>query len=610
MTTIPTASRPATAMGPDPAPAGAEAARPRRFGALEALAAVLVLACLAFGLTHALIDQDEGRNAEVGREMAASNDYVLPTLDGLPYLDKPILFFAAEAAIMEVLGPTEVAARLPSLLATFATALLVAWFAGRVFGPGRGGLAALMFLSAPLTVAFSRIVIFDALLTFFVTAAAMCLYLALPAGRCEAAPVRWRSWAVAGWAAIGFGILTKGPVALALPLLAVLPVAVRRRSARRLFPLAALAAFAVVITPWIVAVSQRRPDFLSYALLTETVERVATGKLHRSAPFWIYLPILLIGVFPWSLAPLALVPRRRRERWSLAWDLTWSRAWTFALVWVGAPLVLFTLSNSKRAQYVLPLVAPLALLSADLWVRSEGARRWLAKVAGFSYLAIGLVLAGVVASGAVQPRVEAALRPTVAPAGLALAAAFLAGGALALALRRRPKLQALALAATFLAAPVALGPAFSAVSALRSTRPLIGTLQRATGAHGRVIFVETYAPSLTFYTRRPALVVSQDGSDLRSNYLPGHYQELLGAPGSTLRPPAWLDATLARCPAGDVFAVHPSGPLRPKLAARLPQLATHHALVFYGPCTGDAAGGRPAPARESARHSARLSGGP
>jgi len=582
MTTIPTASRPALPQGSDPAPAGAEiaGARPRPLSVAQVLAAVLVLSCLAFGLGHPLIDQDEGRNAEVGREMAVNDDYVLPTLDGLPYLDKPVLFFAAEAAIMEVLGPTEVAARLPSLLATFATALLVAWFAGRVFGPGRSALAALMFLSAPLTVAFSRIVIFDALLTFFVTAATLCLYLTLPAARGEPVPPRSRLWAVAGWAAIGLGILTKGPVALALPLLAVLPVALRRRSGRRLFTPAALLVFAVVITPWLVAVSLRRPDFLSYALLTETLERVATGKLHRSGPFWIYLPILLIGGFPWSLVPLALFPRRRRERWSL----TWNPAWTFTLVWVGAPLVLFTLSNSKRTQYVLPLVAPLALLSADLWVRSEGARRWLAKVAGLAYLGFGLALAAAVLSGAILPRVKPALRPAVTPACLALAAAFLAGGALAFGLRRRPKLQALALAATFLLAPMALGPAFTVVSKLDSTRPLIGTLQRATGAHGRVIFVETYAPSLTFYTRRPTLVVSHDGADLRSNYVPGRYRELLGAPGSTLRSPAWLDATLARCPAGDIFAVHPSGPLRPHLDARLPVLVEHHHLVFYGPC--------------------------
>src|SRR5713226_1493133 len=80
---------------------------------------------------YPLLDADEGRNGEVGREMAATNDYVMPRLDGLPYLDKPIVYFAAEAAAMEVVGPTEFAARFPSWLFTIATALLVAWFASR-----------------------------------------------------------------------------------------------------------------------------------------------------------------------------------------------------------------------------------------------------------------------------------------------------------------------------------------------------------------------------------------------------------------------------------------------------------------------------------------------
>ena len=81
-----------------------------------------------------LLDPDEGRNAEVGREMAATNDYVMPRLDGLPYLDKPIVYFAAEAAVMEVLGPTEVAARLPAFLFTIAGAAFLWWFAKRVWG--------------------------------------------------------------------------------------------------------------------------------------------------------------------------------------------------------------------------------------------------------------------------------------------------------------------------------------------------------------------------------------------------------------------------------------------------------------------------------------------
>src|SRR6202011_770025 len=108
-----------------------------------------VVAAIAIGVQlggYPLLDADEGRNGEVGREMAATNDYVMPRLDGLPYLDKPIVFFAAEAAAMEVAGPTESAARFPSWLFTIATAVLLAWFAARGERWGEGALTAIIFL--------------------------------------------------------------------------------------------------------------------------------------------------------------------------------------------------------------------------------------------------------------------------------------------------------------------------------------------------------------------------------------------------------------------------------------------------------------------------------
>src|SRR5947209_2233009 len=95
---------------------------------------------------YPLFDADEGRNGEVGREMAATNDYVMPRIDGMPYLDKPIVYFAAEAAAMEVLGPTELAARLPAYLFTLLTALLVFWFAKKVWNEESAYIAAIAFL--------------------------------------------------------------------------------------------------------------------------------------------------------------------------------------------------------------------------------------------------------------------------------------------------------------------------------------------------------------------------------------------------------------------------------------------------------------------------------
>ena len=141
---------------------------------------LVVVVVLSIGLgAFPLLDPDEGRNAEVGREMALTNDYVMPRLDALPYLDKPIVYFAAEAAAMELLGPTELAARLPAFLFTLATAAFVAWFARRVWGPQEAMIAPIVTLATPLTIAFSRTVIFDSALAFFITVALGCFYLAI-----------------------------------------------------------------------------------------------------------------------------------------------------------------------------------------------------------------------------------------------------------------------------------------------------------------------------------------------------------------------------------------------------------------------------------------------
>ncbi len=141
--------------------------------------ALLVLASLAFDLEgYPLLDPDEGRNAEIAREMAASNDYVLPRLNGLPYLDKPVFFFAAQAAAMEFLGPTPVAARLPAVAFTIATLALVAWFGERLFGRTAGWTAAITTAATPFTLAYSRTAIFDSTLTFFVVLALVGFYMA------------------------------------------------------------------------------------------------------------------------------------------------------------------------------------------------------------------------------------------------------------------------------------------------------------------------------------------------------------------------------------------------------------------------------------------------
>ncbi len=157
------------------------------------LPVLLLAAALALGFDlggYPLFDPDEGRNAEVAREMATTNDYVLPHLDGLPYLDKPIVYFAAAAASMEVLGPTETAARLPAYLFTLATLVVVVVFVRRRWGSDAAWLAALALATMPLVLAYARTTIMDSALSFCTTLAILAF---------------WDERPVLAWAAIGLG---------------------------------------------------------------------------------------------------------------------------------------------------------------------------------------------------------------------------------------------------------------------------------------------------------------------------------------------------------------------------------------------------------------------
>ena len=377
----------------------------------------LVLALLAFRLGAVpLVGPDEPRYARVAVEMHRAGEWVTPTLQGEPWLEKPPLFYWLAGAAFSVLGETEAAARVPSVLATLLLVGATAFFGARLYGPAAGLHAGFVAGTSVLPFVYGRAASMDVLLAATVT-------VAIGLAGLHVLGVADRRAVVVAAAAAGLATLAKGPLGLLLPALVLAAhLAVTRdgRPLRGLLSLPAAVAFLAVAAPWYVAIllDQGR-HFVDVFILNHNIERFTTTIHRHPGPVWYYLPVLLAGLFPWSgLSVPALVRIEPRA----------SRPDLFVLLWLVLPLLFFSLAGSKLPGYILPCVPPLAILmgrAADRLV-TEGPtpeRQLSGRVAAL----VGLVLGALVAaSPAALFRVHEPLWRSAVPLGVwAVVVAFL-----------------------------------------------------------------------------------------------------------------------------------------------------------------------------------------
>jgi 4-amino-4-deoxy-L-arabinose transferase-like glycosyltransferase len=536
---------------------------------------LLALAALSVGTgSMALNEPDEGRNAEVAREMLERGDFVVPHLNGLPYLDKPVFLFAAAAVAIAAFGPTEYAARFPSLLFTLATVLLVIALARTRFTAGDSLLAGLMLATSPLVITFSHIVIFDAVMMFWISLACTAFHMGYQRED--------RLWPTLGWAAAGFAVLTKGPVGLVLPLLVGIAEGLAcGYRLRRMFPLPGALLFVLIVAPWFFAVTARQPEFPHYAFIRETFERVATDRMNRTAGIH-YIPAFLLGgSLPWAV--LLFAGWRQLARfWSERKDR--ARTEAFLMLWMLVPVVFFTLSQSKRPGYILVSVPAVALLCTRILHEAPQLLRYALWTAVAVAATLGVVL--VSSSDYIATRVHGdQLARVVADASPIAGTALLAAAAVGLAGLRIRRLAVAGVALAPIALVLGMQPVLGATGEARSARQAAHAIRAAGMADAEVVTIGNYPPSLSYYLERPVLVTTDDGTAIRSNYIEEYVQELSGRPGSTLRPADWWQRQLADCPRPTVFVVDDRQPdASERLRASLPQIGDPGRYTAYGPC--------------------------
>lgn len=508
---------------------------------------LLVAAALAMSLLLAracpLVDPDEGRNAEIAREMTVDGDLVVPHLAGMPYLDKPPAFFWAAALAIRAFGNTPWAARLPAALAAAATLLLLGGLALREHGQRFALSAVALLATAPLFAVLSAYVIFDMPLALCVTTVWVGLVRELRDG-----PRARRRLAM--FAAVAAGVLLKGPVMLAWALGGGLAAALIERSRQPLRWLGWWPGWIFLVGVaggWFALACLRYPEYPRYAFLEESLERVATGAFRREQPLWFVPAVLIVGALPWSLVT--------------PWGRGLSRAGRVALGFVLFAAVIFTLSRSKLVTYLLPALPCLAWLATEAWCASGRARRGAVATAVFYAL-----LAAALGAMALSGRMPAAagppgqLPPSPAPLAIGLAAdlALLALVAAGAALARRPSLAFLGVVAFTPLVLLVTDPALVRFAAAQSGAPLASSIRLRAGSQATVRYEGCYSPGTDYLLGHRSAIVSVLGHETASNYQVRYRRALMGRGQWTLLPAAPA--------AGAEIIVRPAGRVHERLA--------------------------------------------
>ncbi len=365
----------------------ANVGRPRR---TAAIALALVAAMLWFGTLGArkLTTSDEGRYAEIAREMAVSGDWITPRYNELKYFEKPPLQYWATALAFRAFGPSEWTARLWAATTGFAGVLLAAYTIWRLVGPAAGVAAGLVLWATPLWIVGSRVNSLDMGVSFFLQFAFSAFLLALRTG---ASPRTKSVWIHLAWGAMALAVLSKGLIGIVLPGLVLTAYLAWTRQwflLRELRPFTGAALFFVIAAPWFVAVSVNNQEFASFFFVHEHFDRFVDGN-DRRGPFWFFLVLLPLGFLPWLLAlPLAqnvgVGGTEGRARTAI-------RLRTALVLWTLIILAFFTISRSKLPGYILPAVPPMAML-AGIGLAGAG-RRAYRKVSMFTGITGAVIVA-------------------------------------------------------------------------------------------------------------------------------------------------------------------------------------------------------------------------
>ncbi|MBI3478596.1 MAG: glycosyltransferase family 39 protein [Acidobacteria bacterium] len=487
----------------------------------------------AFGLLGA----DEPRYAQVAREMLDRHDWITPTLQGKPWLEKPVLYYWQAIISYSIFGVSDCAARMP---AAFDTALMIAaiFFFLRRFRPGSETDGALITAACAGIIGFARGASTDMPLSAMF-AIALLGWFAWYEGR-------KRNGLIVFYFFLALATLAKGPVAIFFAgAILFIFIAIKRDWKAILGSLwvPGILIFLAVASPWYAAVQSRNPEFFRVFILEHNLGRFGQDLYHHRQPFWFYLPVLLLALMPWTLWLILAVAERLRvtmsateRKLSLA---THAGSWQlFLLIWLLLPVLFFSASQSKLPGYILPAIPAGALLVTEYLrnLQSENKRLPISLVSLHSILCGLLVFAALAAPGIqLHHRLTAGMGTYVAAV---VAVLVMIGIAAAIVRMGIAILRPATMLPIVIGVAALLKLAAPAVDATQSARPVAQVLQGFSHEAFPVALFHTNRQleyGLEFYLNRPAgryengevpreghvLVSNQNASDYFSDLLPG-----------------------------------------------------------------------------------------
>lgn len=446
---------------------------------------------------YGLMNPDEGRYAEIPREMLESGDYFTPRLNHVLYFEKPPLYYWFTAASFTVFGQNEFGARFTSVVMGLMSIFLT-WFVARKFeDENTANLSAVILGTSSLFFALSRVNIIDMTLSALLTLALFSFYIFYKENK--------KRWLYIFYIALALATLAKGLIGIVLPGGVIFFFMLFTKDwsiLKRLFLTPAILVFFLVCVPPFYLVCKKNPDFFYFFFIQEHFLRYATKMHDRYEPFWFFIPVIVGGLFPWTLGLFANVKNYLNKQ----------QINLYLILWVVIITLFFSASGSKLIPYILPVFPPLAILIAKnilaLKNQAQITKIWLwvfTVIAAVLCISATLIFNGFIPLKRMN---EALVYKT--PAILICILCFIFCIAFWVYKKQPRKMLIAQIIFAFCFLAVSL-PAFSALATQRSTKTLSNMLKPILKPQDIVLHFNTYKQDMPFYTKHRIAIYNRVG---------------------------------------------------------------------------------------------------